>query len=286
MANRMFRYILMVFVALGLSGAARAQTEPNPRRPVMIQKMRGMGPGSFAFERIVGGFGGKVVMDAPFSAQVTRSTSQTLADGTKINRTETGNIARDSVGRTRQEMSLPAIGPLSASGQVPHIVFIRDNAAGKGYILNENRKTVMTMPLPVKANGGMRADMGKDMKERSGKNEQEESLGSKTINGVTAEGTRFTRAIPAGKIGNDKPIVITTEEWYSPQLQMVISRTHTDPRFGTMTYQLSNINLNEPPQSMFVVPEDYTPGMGRMRMWRKNKGAPSGTQPPSTQNNN
>ena len=130
MSKGMFRCVMVVFVALGLGGFAQAQTEPQPRKPAMIESMRGMGPGSFAFERIVGGFGGKVVTGAPFSAQVTRSTSQTLSNGTKINRTETGSIARDSVGRTRQEMTFPAIGPLSASGTVPHIVFIRDNAAG------------------------------------------------------------------------------------------------------------------------------------------------------------
>lgn len=286
MSKQMFRCVMIAFVSLGVSGLAQAQTEPHPRTPAMIEKMRGMGPGSFAFERIVGGFGGKVVTGAPFSAQVTRTTSQTLSDGTKINRAETGNIARDSVGRTRQEMSLPAIGPLSTSGQVPHIVFIRDNAAGKGYILNENRKTVMTMPLHEKANRGIRRNMNANIKERVESDEQKESLGNKTIDGLTVEGTRYTRTIPTGKIGNDKPIVITTEEWYSPQLQMVVSRTHTDPRFGTMTFQLSNLNLNEPPQSMFVAPEDYTPGQGRMRMWRKDMKAPQGTQPPSTQNNN
>ena len=287
MSKRMFQCVMMIFVALGMSGVAQAQTEPRPRGPMMAQRMRdGMGPGSFAFERIVGGFGGKVVTGAPFSAQVTRSSSQTLSDGTKISRTETGSIARDSVGRTRQEMSFPAIGPLSASGTVPHIVFIRDNAAGKGYILNENRKTVMTMPLHENANRGMRGDMDTNIRERGRANEQKESLGTKTVNGLTVEGTRYTRTIAAGKIGNDKPIVITTEEWYSPQLQMVVSRTHTDPRFGTMTYQLSNINLNEPPQSMFVAPEDYTPGHGRMRMWRENKNAPKGTQPPASQNKN
>ena len=284
MSKRMFQCVMIACVAVGLSGVAQAQSGPGPRGPMMAQRMHdGMGPGSFAFERIVGGFGGKVVTGAPFSAQVTRSSSQTLSDGTKINRTETGSIARDSAGRTRQEMAFPAIGPLSASGQVPHIVFIRDNAAGKGYILNENRKTVMTMPLRENANRGMRWNMNSSIRERVEANEQKESLGNKAINGLTVEGTRYTRTIPAGKVGNDKPIVITTEEWYSAQLQMVVSRTHTDPRFGTMTYQLSNINLNEPSQSLFVVPEDYTPRGGRMRMLRKDK-APEGTQPPPSQN--
>lgn len=287
MSKQVIRYAMAILVTMGIGGAARAQSAPQGRAPMVMQRMRdrGMGPGSFAFERIVGGFGGKVVTGAPFSAQVTRTTSQALADGTKINRTETGSIARDSVGRTRQELTLPAIGPLSASGQVPHIVFIRDNEAGKGYVLNENRKTALTVTLRENPNRGMRENMPMNMNERGRRNEQTESLGNKTIDGLTVEGTRYTRTIPAGKIGNDKPIVITTEEWYSPKLQTVISRTHTDPRFGTMTYQLNNINLNEPPQSMFIVPEDYTAAPARP-MWRRNGNAPRGQKPPSRPDSN
>lgn len=305
MSKKLFQCVLTIFVALGVGGTAPAQTTSDGAQTQAPKVFVTGGPemgqdnhmgifrrdvyagraGSFAFEGIVGGFGGKVVTGAPFSAQVTRTTSQALADGTKINRSETGSIARDSVGRTRQEMTFPAIGPLSASGQVPHIVFIRDNEAGKGYVLNENRKTALTVTLHENPNRGMRENMPMNMNERGRRNQQTESLGNKTIDGLTVEGTRYTRTIPAGKIGNDKAIVITTEEWYSPKLQMVVSRTHTDPRFGTMTYQLSNISLNEPPQSMFVVPEGYTPGHGRMQMWRKDRKAPE-AQKPSSQNNN
>src|SRR5437588_671091 len=43
-----------------------------------------------------------------------------------------------------------------------------------------------------------------------------EALASRTIEGVAADGHRTTTTIAAGAIGNDLPIVITSEEWTSP----------------------------------------------------------------------
>ncbi|MEW6126382.1 MAG: hypothetical protein AB1757_04900 [Acidobacteriota bacterium] len=85
-----------------------------------------------------------------------------------------------------------------------------------------------------------------------------ESLGTQNIEGVMAEGKRTTFTIPAGEIGNERPINVVTEEWYSPELQVVVMRKHTDPRQGEMTYRLTNINRLEPARSLFEVPADYT----------------------------
>lgn len=268
MTSRIFKYAVMASIALGLSVVmALGQGMPGPHPGEM-------GPGSFAFERIVGAFGGKVVTNAPFSAQVMRETVQVLSDGTRVDRKETGSIARDSVGRTRREVSLPAIGPLAASGQVPHIAFIRDPAAGKSYILNENKKTAMTISHPAGASEQGRIMMKQKMNAGENSNVQTVSLGTKTIDGLTVQGTRRIRTIPVGQIGNDKPIVITRDEWYSPDLQMVVSSTRSDPRFGTATFQLMNINRSEPPQSLFIVPQDYTVAPGGMKR-RFAKPAPS-----------
>jgi hypothetical protein len=85
-----------------------------------------------------------------------------------------------------------------------------------------------------------------------------EQLGSKTIAGVSATGTRSTITIPAGQIGNDQPLVITDERWYSPDLQVTVQSTHTDPRMGTTTYALQNVSRAEPSPTLFQVPADYT----------------------------
>jgi len=91
--------------------------------------------------------------------------------------------------------------------------------------------------------------------EKSGKTE---SLGKQTIEGVEAEGTRNVTTIAAGAIGNDRPIEIVFERWYSPELQTVVMTRHTDPRFGETTYRLTNISRDEPARSLFEVPAGYT----------------------------
>lgn len=85
-----------------------------------------------------------------------------------------------------------------------------------------------------------------------------ESLGKQMVEGVEAEGTRSTITIAAGEIGNERPIEIVNERWYSPELQTVVMTRHSDPRFGESSYRLTNIDRSEPAKSLFEVPADYT----------------------------
>ena len=87
--------------------------------------------------------------------------------------------------------------------------------------------------------------------------ESTEDLGSQTMNGVLVSGVRTTHTIPAGQIGNDKPIRIVTEVWTSPDLQTIVSSKRSDPRMGDQTFQLSNIQRTEPDPSLFTVPADF-----------------------------
>ena len=89
-------------------------------------------------------------------------------------------------------------------------------------------------------------------------NEVKEQLGKQIIEGVEAEGTRTTITIPAGEIGNERPIEIVSERWYSPELQLVVMTRHSDPRSGETTYKLTNINRTEPAKSLFEVPSNFT----------------------------
>ncbi len=85
-----------------------------------------------------------------------------------------------------------------------------------------------------------------------------ESLGTQTIEGVLAEGARSTITIPAGQLGNELPIKVVTERWYSPELKTVVLSKHNDPRIGVNTYRLTNIVRAEPDHTLFEVPADYT----------------------------
>ena len=81
-----------------------------------------------------------------------------------------------------------------------------------------------------------------------------EDLGSQTMEGVIVNGVRTTRTIPAGQIGNDKPISIVTEVWTSPDLKTIVYSKRSDPRMGEQTFQLTNIVRAEPDPALFTVP--------------------------------
>lgn len=85
-----------------------------------------------------------------------------------------------------------------------------------------------------------------------------EKLEKRVVEGVEAEGHRTVTTIPAGEIGNEQPIQIVHERWYSPELQVVVMTRHSDPRFGETTYRLTNINRSAPDATLFQVPADYT----------------------------
>jgi hypothetical protein len=84
------------------------------------------------------------------------------------------------------------------------------------------------------------------------------SLGTKTIDGIEARGTRATITIPVGTLGNDRNIVVTEETWYSPELKMVMESVRSDPRSGVTTYSVTNLDREEPDAILFQVPAGYT----------------------------
>jgi hypothetical protein len=84
-----------------------------------------------------------------------------------------------------------------------------------------------------------------------------EELGTRSIEGIDADGTRRVTTIPADAIGNERPIEIVYERWYSKELQMVVMSKHSDPRFGEQTYTLKNVVRAEPDPSLFNVPQGF-----------------------------
>ena len=83
-------------------------------------------------------------------------------------------------------------------------------------------------------------------------------LEHKTIEGVAVEGRKTTTVIPAGQVGNEQPITITSEQWRSPDLNVLVMTRHSDPRSGDSSYRLLNVVRSEPDRSLFMVPADFT----------------------------
>jgi hypothetical protein len=216
------------------------------------------------------------VTGAPYSADIITEVVQTLADGNRIERRSTSVFARDSRGRVRRELQLAAIGPLVPSGNAS-IITIVDPVAGVHYSLDRDRKVAMRSPMPfikrldapipvgqrvveerMTVQGGVaRRAIVRGRAAMAGSQARTETLGTKEIEGVRAEGTRSTVTIPAGAIGNQAPIEVVSERWYSPELQAVVLSRRIDPRFGETTYRVENIVRVEPPADLFQVPADY-----------------------------
>jgi hypothetical protein len=230
----------------------------------------GPGPGmDFLGVREV--FEGKVVKGAPYKAEAVTEVTQSLADGNRISRRTTSTVWRDSSGRTRREVTLAAAGPI-VGHDMPRHVFIHDPVAGTTFVLEPDRKIARRMPAfheherpegRERPEGEGRPGPGARFFNRRVKGpengtESTESLGSQAIEGLDATGTRTTITIPAGAIGNERAIEVVSERWYSPELQVVVSSTHRDPRFGDNTYRLTGIQRVEPDKSLFEVPADYT----------------------------
>lgn len=255
----MFRNFLLVsFSAALMAGSMFAQ---GPARM--------HGPGDFAFLHAEFGMSNKVVQGAPYSAQAVTQFTQTLANGDHIQRTTTASIARDSQGRTRTERSFGAIGALSAGRTARSTVMIFDPVSAKSYVLDEQSHMARSMPVRASrlASGsaeGPRARRAKNFANNA--NIKTDDLGTQVIQGLSAQGKRVTRVIPAGAEGNEKEIDIVTETWYSPDLQTIVMSKTSDPRFGDTLYQLTGINRAEPDPSLFLVPSDYTVKEGHPMM--------------------
>jgi hypothetical protein len=223
---------------------------------------------------------GPTVKGAPYSAEAVNEMVQTLADGNKITNTSSSMLYRDSQGRERRE---------ERNGRS---VFITDPVEGVSYMLQTNAKVARkTEPRQVTIttegrgpNVGVGVGVGRgdvamtenhvfvmsspgggpetfsfsSQEVSSGKlTPKVEHLGTQSIEGVLAEGTRTTVTIPAGQIGNDQPITTVSERWYSPELKVTVMTKRSDPRTGTTTYTLKNINRSEPSLALFQVPPDY-----------------------------
>lgn len=72
-----------------------------------------------------------------------------------------------------------------------------------------------------------------------------------------ATGTRTEHTIPAGRMGNEQPINVTSEQWGSEELGVTVSSTLHDPIIGDTQFHLSQIERSEPDPTLFVVPSDY-----------------------------
>ena len=251
----------IIITAIGIQALiAHAQTTISAANGQVFQ-FNTVTDGRGVFESV----SGKTVTGRPLSAVEERHSLQILGDGTRIERTDTNKFYRDDQGRTRTE-------------RPDGTVLINDPVQGMTAEINPNGNTVrrrsamskgaVSADVTAKLEAELRsavavsaptisptvADKLKAESLAKAAARQEEDLGYQSVNGVTAQGFRTTTTIPAGQIGNDRPIQIVSERWYSQDLQMNVKTTNSDPRFGETTYHLTNILQAAPDPTLFQIP--------------------------------
>jgi hypothetical protein len=279
--------LFTIALVLPLSAVAFAQPAQGPG---------GRGPGServpppFVLMGGEGAFERETVRGAPYSAKTETELVQSLADGNRISGNWTGFVARDSEGRVRREQPLAAIGPLLAQHDSPRLTVIHDPVERLTLFLDPETKTARRMPWPEEGGAGKGEGRAAEA-ERQGSREggglrppmferrgplalpygtavapSTEPLGSREIAGVAAQGTRSTYVIPAGQIGNERPLSIISERWTSAELNAVLETRYSDPRTGQTRFRLTQIDRREPARALFEVPAGYTVEDGPPRM--------------------
>jgi len=246
----MNRKLFVAGLVAACSLLAQPQGGPRPRGP--MGGPGGRGPGGPA----------AVVTGAPYSAVEVRTSQQLLAAGGMISRSEQSNIYRDSQGRVRRETTRK-----TPDGQTETRVMISDPVAGVVHELNVTNKTAFTRKVrfPTEAQIAAATASGRGQMMAAGRrnaqtdtNVKREALAARSMNGMLASGTRTTHLIPAGTIGNTQALETVRETWIADDLKVPLLSKTSDPRTGTQTLELTNINRSQPDPSLFSVPSDYT----------------------------
>jgi hypothetical protein len=204
----------------------------------------------------------------PFTATLTEKSVQTLSNGSTITHQSTTRIALDSSGRVYEEIHRTVA---TRENSQPHEVVsyhVHDPVARTETSWSSETKSATVFHRPAsglaesrpvgqlrstedttETLNGPRAQAPTDV--------QREDLGTKTVAGVPAQGTRITHVIPAGRQGNDAPITTTRESWRSTEYGIVLASTVSDPRFGTSERTVTSFQAGEPGAALFSAPEGY-----------------------------
>jgi hypothetical protein len=192
--------------------------------------------------------------------------TQTLVDGTHVQKKSKALIYRDSLGRIRYESYSYA--PIDKEiPESPSMIQIFDPVAGFTYWLTPRNAVATRSRLDDSATNQKANAQPQQPAARSSAPPQTEALkpirvaeklGTQLMEGLLVNGRRDTVTIPAGAEGNDRPLVVVSEIWESSDMGLRLLTKNSDPRTGDMERRMTNLTRTEPDPSLFQVPADYT----------------------------
>ena len=188
------------------------------------------------------------VPHAPFSATTLMDNIQPQPDGTTVTTRTMTTIARDSEGRTHNENRYYLTPSDNGQGRIRDITIFDPTTRVRTTLIPDTLQAIVVTLLPRQP-GPMSLPIRPVI--------QREDLGVSSIDGLVVHGFRQSRTVPEGTAGNDPPITITDEYWYSDELHMNITLKRTDPQHGTQFVTLTQVSRGEPDEKMFKVPAEY-----------------------------
>jgi TonB family protein len=188
------------------------------------------------------------VRGLPFSAKVELETVSQLQDGTLITHKTYNLDARDSAGRTHNEMR----NWITAEGGEPKLTRIElyDPATRTRTDLFPLTKLARQWAVGAAAQATPVAATARPETTR-------EEIGTDTMEGLPVKGTRVTQTYATGALGNDRPLIIVTEYWYAAELRLNLLTKRTDPRYGVQTVRVTELQRQEPDAALFAIADGY-----------------------------
>lgn len=245
--------LLLASVLVALSGAFLLAHFSEEAVFAQQAEMAGHAPDGDSFERITN-ITIPPVQHAPFTSVVTAEWTKTLEDGSTITRQNRRVVVRDGNGRIFQERRwlVPKDGQEESflmrteiSDPAQHTKFFC-RAQTRVCTFEEYDGPPAELSEPVGSEDGGKTTLTR------------QDLGKSNVSGLEVVGTRETRIIAAGVLGNDRPLTVTKEFWYSPQLGLNMLVKRNDPRSGVQTFTVTEVGLAEPDPKYFQLPAGYT----------------------------
>ena len=228
----------------------------------------------------------------PYTAELKITSVQTLADGTTITREGKEVRARDSQGRyvnlnsgTMYSGGMDEVMRANARDPVAGTQTDWDSQSRKATVIKlppgdhpqgcwadeagHLRFSFGPRPSPVRNAAAPKTGTGTAGSSTAAstamapiprprfQNRTNEDLGTTTIMGIEAHGYRNSFTTPVGEMGNDRPMVHTSETWTAPGYDFPLRQVDTDPQSGTRTTEVVNLELSEPDPAAFQPPEGY-----------------------------
>lgn len=189
------------------------------------------------------------VKGLPFSAKVVLETVSQLQDGTQITHTTYNLDARDSSGRTRNEMRT-WIGPDGGEPPLTRIELYDPTTRTRTDLFPLTKLARQWVLGPATQTAALVPASPKPETTR-------EEIGTDTMEGLLVKGTRVTQTYATGALGNDRPLSVVTETWYSEELRINLLTKKTDPRFGVQAVRVTELDRQEPDAALFAVAPEY-----------------------------